>query len=215
VVSKLFLRTGHLSPKHQSLISDSLTATTPTEGSGAAVSHRSEHNDVSTQGHASISSHLSRHRWELEAQQTVVHKPHHALGLTSRQSNCSSSEFRDSNHRSRMIISVQEKMDSSRDFVAGRHGYSLVAVGGCVGAAHERTTGIDEVLRAWDVVGGNALEEGREKRDGNSLSSSELGKGSTLQDLQCIGAWDGCSNTSVGTSGQSNSSASESRESNH
>jgi hypothetical protein len=41
-------------------------------------------------------------------------------------------------------------MDITRDFVAGRHGYSLVAAGGRIGGADERTTEIKGVLRAVD-----------------------------------------------------------------
>jgi hypothetical protein len=45
-------------------------------------------------------------------------------------------------------------MDITHDFIAGRHGYSLVAVGGRIEGADERTTGIDDVLRTVDGVVG-------------------------------------------------------------
>jgi len=92
-------------------------------------------------------------------------------------------------------------MDATRDFVAGRHGYSVVAVGG----AHERTAGMNGTLRAVDnvmgkhtFVGGNAMAEGREKSSTNSSREGE--KSSMRQDLQFVGAWNKTTTSSTSTS---------------
>lgn len=165
-----------------------------------AVPHRAERDDTSIQGHTTITASLSRHVLGHETkQQPFSTKSKNALGLSSQHSNSSASEPRNGNHRSQMSTQDQWKMDATRDFVAGRHGYSVVAVGGRVGGAYERATEIDDVLRAVDglvgklaFVGGDAMAEGREKGDGNSVSgtSSEREKHSMRQVLQFVGGWD-------------------------
>lgn len=90
-----------------------------------------------------------------------------------------------------------------------------MTVGGRVGGVLERESEIDGVLRAVDdvmreltVVGVNAVDQGREKRDGNSIgtsgSNSEREKGSMRQDLLHVGAWEShSSSNSSRTSGSS------------